>query len=128
MSNLGQDRVILAMPFTAKDGIAADRFVELVAGANRQVEEVDTAGATAIGVNAFTVKNGEQATVKMIGTARVEASVAIDRGDNVAASANGRAVTAASGNRILGVALDTSDASGDLIQVLLAIPSQDVAS
>jgi len=60
---------------------------------------------------------GERISVLMVGTiAEVEAGGAVTRGDPVTADAQGRAVVAAGGNRIVGYA-EVSGVLGDIITV-----------
>jgi hypothetical protein len=56
--------------------------------------------------------------------AKVEASAAIALGADVASAADGKAVTAASGNYIAGRALTVAGAAGELVSVWLTLPGR----
>lgn len=61
---------------------------------------------------------GAAVAVVLPGTiTKVEASAAISAGANVTSAANGKVVTAATGNIINGVALEDATAAGDVISV-----------
>lgn len=64
---------------------------------------------------------GYSATVGISGVSQVVAGAAITRGDSVASGSAGKAKTAASGNRVLGIALSAAAADGDIIRVLLKV-------
>lgn len=59
------------------------------------------------------------ASIMALGVSRVVAGAAIAEGAQVAADANGKAKTAATGSIVLGVALEAAAADGDIIPVLL---------
>ena len=65
------------------------------------------------------VANGGRVEVARAGIADVEYGGAVTRGDLLTADANGKAVAAADGNRVIGVA-EVSGADGDIGQVLIA--------
>lgn len=60
----------------------------------------------------------EAATVGVLGISKVEAGGAVSAGDEVTTDANGKAITAASGNNIAGVAL-AAGADTEVVPVLL---------
>lgn len=62
--------------------------------------------------------SGRAATVAFSGVSKVEAGGTVTAGDEVAVDGTGRAVTAATGNQIVGLAL-SSGAATELISVLL---------
>lgn len=64
---------------------------------------------------------GYAATVAISGVSQVIAGAAITRGDSVASGSAGKAKTATSGNRVLGLALSAAAADGDIIRVLLKV-------
>jgi len=64
---------------------------------------------------------GYSATVAIAGISQVVAGAAITRGASVASGSAGKAKTAASGNRVLGIAMDAAAADGDIIRVLLKV-------
>jgi hypothetical protein len=62
---------------------------------------------------------GAPGTYQISGIAKVVAGAAVTAGDNVQSDTDGRAITAASGDHIGGIALTTVAAAGELVQVLL---------
>lgn len=68
---------------------------------------------------------GKAATVASVGsTSKVVTSGVVTQGDNVSSDANGKATESASGDYILGQALSTSAADGDLITVHITMPGR----
>ena len=67
----------------------------------------------------------ERADVQMLGIAYVVAGAAVTRGNRVTADASGRAVAAAPAggvnNVVIGTALESATAAGDVIRVLLGL-------
>lgn len=64
---------------------------------------------------------GQPATVAIDGISIVVAGAAIARGALVASGSAGKAKTAASGNRVLGIAMEAASADGDWISVSLKV-------
>lgn len=60
---------------------------------------------------------GHAAVVAIGGVTQVKAGGSVTAGDAVASDASGKAVTAASGDVILGTALETAGADGDIIAI-----------
>lgn len=94
------------------------RFVELASDA--QVDVVSAAGGDAVGV----LQNdpsaaGRVATVAVMGVTKLVAGAAVAAGDKLQAGADGRALTAASGDVVLGRALTAAAQAGDVIECLL---------
>lgn len=71
---------------------------------------------------------GKPATVRICGVSKVVAGAAITKGDAVASGSAGKAKTAASTNRVLGRALQTSTADGQIIAVLLKLGGEPNAA
>lgn len=67
------------------------------------------------GVAAAAIANGSNGDRAIRGRARVVAAGAITAGDRIAPTANGKVQTAASGDVVLGQALDAAAADGDVI-------------
>ena len=105
-------RPLLTLPVTAAAVITAKYFVT-AAGA------VCGDGAKALGVSLFNTDTGNEISVVTLGTAIVIAGAGITVGDDVASDAAGKAVTAATGDVVLGRALETAAAGEDEIEVLL---------
>ena len=79
------------------------------------------AGAATIGVIQNNDANAVNAAVALqcVGVSKVVAGAAVTAGAEVASDATGRAVTAATTNRVNGIALSTSANAGEIISVKL---------
>jgi len=109
---MSQSRPLLTLPVLATATITLKLFVT-VAGA------ICGAGAKALGVSLFNTDTGNQISVVALGTAIVIASDAITADADVASDAVGKAITAATGDIVLGRALEAAAATDDEIEVLL---------
>ncbi|MBX9700915.1 MAG: DUF2190 domain-containing protein [Acetobacteraceae bacterium] len=109
--------------FTAGGAIAAFRCVRLSAA--ETVVQATAATDAIIGVvQDVAPASGERVDVAVSGIAFAEAQGAVGLGDLVTAQGVGRVQTAspAAGvnNRVIGVALEASTATGDIIRILLS--------
>ena len=93
--------------FEAGEDLSSAQFHFVTLEADGQVDLADSAGENAIGVllNAPAVA-GRAATVCVSGKVMVEAGAAVTAGDALQTNAAGEAITAASGDYILGYALE----------------------
>lgn len=93
-------------------------FVSLAS--DGEIDPVGSAGAAALGVlyNAPQAR-GHAAEVAIGGVVKVVAGASFNPGTLVMSSAAGKAVTATTGLRILGIAVTGSGADGDIVSVLL---------
>lgn len=105
--------------------ISGKAIVDLSAKTNCFVKQVaggiNTAGAgeLALGVLYDDPKAGQNGTVQVGGVAEIKASVGIVEGAEIASAGDGRAVTAAAGQFILGIALKAANAANEIIPVQL---------
>jgi hypothetical protein len=76
-------------------------------------------GEKAIGVLQNDPASGQAATVGVDGVTKVVASAAITKGTAVASSSAGKAAAPGTSDVIVGIALTSSGADGDIISVLL---------
>jgi len=107
-----------AKTFLAGAAIAAARIVKH--GANdAQAIQAAAAGDASIGVSDLAAEAGRQVDVFMDGVVTVEYGGAVTRGALLTSDATGRAVAAAAGNRVIGVAM-VSGVAGDLGSVRLS--------
>lgn len=84
--------------------------------------EVTTAGDGAAGIGVLQndpEAQGIAANVGFAGVSRVAAGGSITAGDDVASDADGRAVTAASGDVVLGKAFESASGAGSITTVLI---------
>lgn len=107
-----------------KTMLAAGTIVKrrLVAfGANEgEVVQASDPAAVILGINSiYDREAGEDTDVELAGAQPVEAGGAIAYGDEVTTDAQGRAVTAAAGNKIIGHAMSVTTASGQLVDVFI---------
>lgn len=100
------------------------RFVD-VNNAGKAV--APTAGGGVVGVRQITPRLNEACTIVHSGISFVEAGGVITAGDLIATNATGQAVEAATGNVVLGRALESATGTGIQIAVLL-IPSAPAAA
>jgi hypothetical protein len=80
-----------------------------------------SAGADAHGVVQNKPASGRAATVVNRGISKVVAGAAVAAGAQVTGDSSGRAVTATTGNKIHGTALQAAGGAGEIIPVLLEI-------
>jgi hypothetical protein len=103
----------------ATTAVVGGRLVEV-----NGVSTVGPAGAASVkvcGVAAFDAAVGEKVTLFNGGVQRLTASTAVTAGDNLAATATGKvaAIGAGTFGQLVGVALTSAAADGDLIEVLM---------
>lgn len=122
MSGVGSNYV-LNLPFAAEAALTKFRFVK---GGSTDKGVTPVTGITdlAVGVNTFDITtqqatDGAVAGIAVLGTAVVEAAAAISAYAEVAPSANGRAQTAVTTQRVAGIALQAAGGAGEWITVLL---------
>jgi len=111
---------IMCITREAGADLSALQFHFVAMSSDGQVDGA-TDGARAIGV----LQNkpsaaGLAAEIAFSGTVKVVAGAAITAGDAVASASDSEAITAATGDVILGVALTSADA-GDLVEVLIGV-------
>ncbi len=104
----------------ATTAVVGGRLVEV-----NGVSTVVPAGAASVkvcGVAAFDAAVGERVTLFSGGIQRLTASAAVTAGDNVAAAAAGKiaAIGAGTFGQLVGVALTSAAADGDLVEVLMS--------
>lgn len=104
-----------AVTFTAEADITGGQLVEVVG--DRAVQPAGADSAAVAGVASRDAKIGEQVTVYALRGAvhKLVASAAIAAGDQVSAAANGQVGDA--GTNIIGLALTSAAAAGDVIEV-----------
>lgn len=105
--------------FKANAAVAIHRIVKLAAN-GEVTQSTATAADAHIGVTDRPAPVGESVEVTVYGMATVEAGGAIARGAQIKADADGKAVTAAAGQRVVGIAIENAAAEGDLIAALIA--------
>ena len=115
---------ILDKAFEANEAMPIYRFVKLVTAEDRDVDLCDSQGELAIGVvqaevTADDATNSRFVNVRMMGASVVEANGSLTKFAEVTTDAAGKAELAATGDRVLGIALDDASADTDLIAVLL---------
>ncbi len=107
----------LVKSFTAGAAITAGRIVKFGA-LDGVVAHAAAAADFLVGVADYDAVSGARVDVILTGAAEVVLGATVVRGALLTADANGRAVTAAAGNRIIGVAMQ-SGVANDVIDVLL---------
>jgi hypothetical protein len=108
-----QHRPVLTLTITSAGAVSAHRFVTpggAQAGADGNAIGVTQTDAAAAGAHM---------PVVALGTAIVEAGAAISAGATVKSDAQGRAIAWATSGARLGIALTSSSAAGQFVEVLL---------
>lgn len=112
--------MVKAISFEAGGDLSADQWKFVTVAADEQVDLHASAGDLPTGV---LLNNpdaaGRAAEVAVGGVIKVEAAAAIAAGAEVAADGSGLAVTASTGNAIVGQCLKGAGAAGELAEVLL---------
>lgn len=85
------------------------------------------AGIAQVGVTAGEITRGKGVSVRRMGSSEMEASAAIAVGALVAFTADGRAVTAVVGDRVIGVCDEAAGQAGERIRVTLSLPGTILA-
>lgn len=119
--------VLLSMTKGADEAITAYRFVKENATNTENIDMADTAGEAVLGAVDSSWDDGDEACKVIIaGVALVQAGATVAAGANVQTDASGKAITAASGDVVVGRALTGGD-SGELLSVLLQSSGYTVA-
>lgn len=106
-----------AVTYTASAAVIGGRVVE-VSGA-RTVANAAAGSTKTVGVAGFDAATGEQVTVFSGGVHPLTCSAAITAGDRVAAAAAGKVATTADGAGRIGLALSTTTAADQSVDVKL---------
>ncbi len=117
---------VLDKGYDADAALTKFRAVKMGA-AEESVAPVAASTDVAIGIVQFDVTsqditNKRGASVRLAGISEMEASAAITRGAMVSISANGRAKAAATGERVIGIALQAASGAGVRVAVQLGLP------
>lgn len=103
----------------AATDLTASRHRFVVLNTTGKVALAGTAGVKALGVLQSPAAAGEAAEVMIDGVTKVIAGAAIANTGPITTDNQGRAITAATGNTVNGIALQTAAAAGEVIAVLL---------
>lgn len=109
---------VLIKAMVAESAVLPYRVVKF-GSADGQVVQAAAAADTSVGVsdNLGQADAGDIVDVVTSGVGEVEAGAAFSRGARLTADAQGRAVAAASGNAVIGVAMAAATAAGDIVPV-----------
>lgn len=109
----------LCITVEAGADLSADQFKFVQVASDEQVDVVSSAGGDAIGVlQNDPAAAGRAATVCYAGVSKVIAGATVAAGAKIQSDASGLAITAATGDAVLGVALK-GGAANEVIEVLL---------
>lgn len=111
---------VMSISREAAGDLSAEQYTFVVVDSNGQVGQQTTAGGDADGVlmnkpNA----QGVAAEVAISGVTKVVAGAVVAAGAKVQSDTTGRAITAATGDHVLGKALSAAAAANEVIEVLL---------
>lgn len=102
------------------DGDQSGNQYKFMKGDTTGVALQDSAGANCIGVLQNKPTDGLIAEVGFKGVSKVVAGAAVSKWADIQSDGTGRAIAAASGDYIQGIALEAATAAGQIIAVLLA--------
>jgi hypothetical protein len=102
---------LLKLTLKANQDVPAFRFVDF--NGNRCGNNVKALGCSDIGYN-----SGDSMSIIAVGTATIETSGAITKGNDVASATDGKGRSASPGEKVVGRALDTCTGA-DFIRILL---------
>jgi len=106
--------------FEAEADLSAKQYYIMVLGTGaNQVNAASAQGAASIGVLQNDPQAGEAAMVRFLGTTKVVAGAAITKGARITTGATGKAEAAATGDYVIGRALEAAAADGDIIEIML---------
>lgn len=109
-----QSMPILTLSLVADGEVKKHRFV------GHDGEQVDTAGAKALGVSRTDADDGDDLAVDVLGTTVVEAGGSFDKGAALKSDADGKAVDSVSDEDfVLAEALEESGGDEEFVEVLL---------
>ena len=124
---MSQQIGVLDLTFTAGADLSAKQYYAVYLSADQTVSLCTTAHLDAIGVLQNKPKSGEAAVVRPIGaggTTKVKTGGAIAVGKRVKVDTDGMVIVESTPNATeqwcIGVALEASDADGDIIEIALA--------
>jgi len=110
---------VLSITLVASTDLSDYQYRFLAVDANGEAELVDAAATHPVGVLQNEPDEDESGTVMVYGVSKVVAGDAVDAGDLVRSDTVGRAVSAGAGEVVAGIALESADAAGEIIPVLL---------
>lgn len=112
----GYDAAVAITKFRAVKFSAAETVTPVTADTDM------VAGIAQVGVTAGEILKGKGVSVRRMGASEMEASAAIAINAEVAMTADGRAVTAVAGDRVIGICDEAAGASAERIRVTLGLP------
>jgi len=116
---------LLAYTLEAAADYTADQFTFMDVDTNGRAVQVSSAGGRAIGVLQDKPSAlGQAAKIQFGGVTKVVAGAAVTMGDDVQSDGNGEAINALTGDIVLGVAMETAAAQGEIISVHIGIASR----
>lgn len=86
------------------------------------------AGIAQVSVTAAEILKGKGCAIRRMGASEMEASAAIAVGALIAMTVDGRAVTAVTGNRVIGVCDEAAAVAGERIRATLSLPGTILAA
>jgi len=108
------------MTFKAGAAVTQFEFVTIAGQSDGECIDCSSAGEIAIGVaqNAASAA-GLPVRVCVLGVTKVNAGAAVTKGDTLQTDATARAIAAASADEVMGVAVETAAAAGDVITAII---------
>lgn len=116
---MAREENLESITLEASGDLSANQFFFVSIDSNGEAVVVTAAGARAYVLQNDPKAQGEAANVGFSGRTRITAGASFTAGDNISSNASGKAVTSATGNAILGTALEDAGADGDVCAMLL---------
>lgn len=116
---MSNHEILSEISLIAAADLSALQFRFVTVDSNGKAAQNTTAGGRVIGVNTGKPVADEVTTVAVGGVSKVAAGAVVAAGAEVASDNVGRAVTATTGDHIIGTALKAAGAADEVIPVLL---------
>lgn len=107
------------MTFKAAAAVTKYEFVTIAGQSDGECADCSSAGEIAIGVAQNAAATGQAVRVCVFGITKVNAGAAVTKGDTIQTDATARAIAAASADEVMGQAIETAAAAGDVITALI---------
>ncbi len=114
---------VLDKTFKAGEDLSGKRYYAVYLSADQTVKVCTTGHLNAIGILQNNPKEGEEAVVRLVGTTKAVAGDTITAGNRVVSTTSGTidavGTPSSTEQEVIGVALESATASGDVIEIFL---------
>lgn len=120
---MSQSVGVLDLTLEAGEDLSSNQYYAVYLSDEHEIKLCTTSHVDAIGILQNEPESGEAGSVRVVGTTKAMASESITAGERVIVGTDGKldAVDTAgsSEQRVIGVALESASADGDIIEILL---------